>query len=127
MKLDFLPDGSPDCPLVRLYDLAPGDASRLHDALTGLADGTLKSVPLQEWPQVEAVNNCSLALQVADRDEGIVAAEGERAFRCLLRRPSWQSVSELVSPFCSEARSRGYQWLDETSSVSWLLSTDGQW
>ena len=46
MKLDYLKDGSDDCPLVRLYEFDGAEARRLRQTFTALADGAVEQVGL---------------------------------------------------------------------------------
>ena len=125
MKLEFLPDGSADCPLVRVYDFRPAEVANLAAAICGLAAGTTTSYPLHEAMGVEAVNGCRLLLRVGPRDLGLAQLPGPANFECVLTPDSWDNVAGLTEPFV--AGSTGYQWLSATGDAQWLLSTDGCW
>jgi hypothetical protein len=127
MKLEHLPDGSPDCPLIRLYDFDPSEASTLRTSVAHLGSGSSDSVAVHDLPFVTSVDGCQLVLVVAGRDQGVVKAGTPSQFVCVLTRASWKSVVELMEPFCGPEDSKGYQWLDETSDISLLLSPDGLW
>ena len=127
MKIAFLPDGSPDCPLVRLYDFDASEACCLQSAVQRLASGTITELSLAETLSVEAIDGCTLTMQGWDADQGIVLSGSGMSFVCRLSRFSWQVVAELISPFCMNSAPGRFQWLDETSPISWLLSPDGAW
>ena len=127
MKIEFLADGSPDCPLIRLYDYDTQQIYRLYALLLDLAVGRINNVSLQEALLAEAVAGCDLILQAADEDQGVVWDSSPGRFVCRLGCSSWQSVAERVLPFHSESLADTYQWLDETSPISWLLSFNGLW
>ena len=127
MKMEFLPDGSPDCPLIRLYDFDTKQACLLQSLLSNLADGTETEVSLQEALSAEAIEDCNLILQTTDKDHGIVWNAQVGTFLCQLRCSSWESVAELVAPFCVRSVAGTFQWLSQTSSISWLLSPSGLW
>ena len=127
MKTEFLPDGSPDCPLLRLYDFDTAQACHLQRLVSDLAAGAVNEVSLQQFLAVEAIAGCCLTLQVGAEDQGIMRDTQSGAFICRLRRSSWERVGELISPFCGQDLAEGFQWLDETSRISWLLSPHGSW
>ena len=43
MRLEYLPDGSPLCPLIRLFDFTPAEAGQLAAAVSDLAAGRARS------------------------------------------------------------------------------------
>jgi hypothetical protein len=125
MKLEFLPDGSDDCPLVRLYDFDRTDVARLFDGLTALASRERDDIAVHDLPGVEAVSGCRLLLRNGATNRGVVRLPGPASFTCILTRESWDNVAGLAEPFMRETR--GYQWLIASGDAKWLLSTDGQW
>ena len=127
MKIDFLPDGSPDCPLIRLSDFDTLQACHLRELILSLTEETSPEVLLQEALWAQTVNLRSFVLQVSEVDQGIVQGSGNGVFLCRLNCSSWQSVADLILPFCSDSRAGTYQWLDETSVISLLLSPNGSW
>lgn len=128
MKMELLLDGSPDCPLLRLYDFDAQQACDLQLVVLGLTSGTLTEASLSDAMSVDAIDGCSLTLQCGDVDQGIVPSNGyDRPLVCRLSRSTWQAVAKLIAPFCLSSTPGHYQWLDETSPISWLLSPDGAW
>lgn len=128
MKMELLLDGSPDCPLLRLYDFDAQQACDLQFVVLGLASGTATEASLPKAISADAIDGCSLTLQCWDIDQGIVPSiRHDRSFVCRLSRSTWQAVAKLIAPFCISSTPGHYQWLDETSSISWLLSPDGAW
>lgn len=127
MKIEFLPDGSPDCPLIRLYDFDTLQARRLQELILSLVEGTTTEVLLHEALWVRSVNLCGLVLQVLEGNQGVVQGSASRSFSCRLNRLSWQTIADLISPFCEHSEAGTYQWLDETSAISLLLSPSGSW
>lgn len=125
MKLEYLPDGSPDCPLVRLYDFSTGDIARFHAALLTLESGEQQLVVIHEFPGIEAIAGCQLTLHSASKDKGSILQSGDANFDCKLTPDSWGNVAGLVEPFITG--SGGYQWLLDGGEVRWLLSRSGQW
>jgi hypothetical protein len=126
MKLQFLADGSPDCPLIRLYDFQAAESVRLKTLFERLANGSLGYVSLHQQPGIEPIDGCQLNLHVGKRDTGIVQTAGS-FFECSLSPERWSDVAALAEPFCEAARPNSYQWLNEDGEISLLLSPDGKW
>jgi hypothetical protein len=129
MKLEFLADGSDDCPLIRLYDFDLTGAMRLREALRALSDGSRQSIPLHEEWWMKPVDDCQLVLRVGRRDLGVVQRLTMR-FECVLTEDGWLEVKGLTDPFCIEPENEAivsYQWLNEDGEISLLLSPTGKW
>ena len=127
MKLEYLSSGSPDCPLVRLYEFDMTDAKRLREAFRSLADGSLQDVPLHEEWWVKSIAGCHLDLRRGAKDLGVVERLPSK-FECVLTGEGWRQVAELTDPFCtSESPQEPFQWLNEDGEVSLLLTPSGRW
>jgi hypothetical protein len=127
MKLEYLAEGSPDCPLIRLYDFDRAEAERLLAALMDLASGTAERVDVHALPGVESLNGCRLTLVSCRRDRGISRTGSLRKFEYTLTPGTWDNVAGLVEPFArGEA---GYQWLNQVPAdeIALLLSVNGLW
>lgn len=122
MKLDYLKDGSDDCPLLRLYEFDSADARRLRQTFAALADGVVEQVGLDA---VESVDGTQLTFVRSTRDRGVIETVSHR-FEVALTSEGWRQASELVEPFCDGGF--GYQWLTpQTRGIQLLLSKDGAW
>jgi len=129
MKLEFLADGSDDCPLLRLYRFDAIGAMRLREAFRCLADGSRQNVPLHEEWWIEPLENCQLDLRLGKRDLGVVQRLPMR-FECVLSRDGWLEAMEKTDPFCIRPQNEQpeiYQWLNHDGEVSLLLSPTGKW
>ena len=125
MRLEYLPDGSPDCPLIRLYDFRPDEAARLGAAVADLAAGRSERVAVHELPGVAPIGGCQLVLRVGPRDAAVVQV-GPAAFECRFTAGTWDNVAGLIEPFAESAS--GYQWLaGSPGEVAVLLSASGEW
>ncbi len=125
MKLEYLADGSPDCPLIRLYDFTPAEAGQLLANVAELASGVTNRVEVHQLPFVEPIRECRLALVRKDWDQAVVKV-GSSNFECGLTAGTWDNVVGRIEPFA--ASGRGYQWLAGTpGEASVLLSPSGQW
>lgn len=126
MKLEFLEDGLPDRPLIRLYAFDSTEAVHFRAVLRSLIDETCKRYDLHHDTKIEALNGCRLTLHLHDRDLGVVRY-GHGAFDCVFTREGWCNVAFLVGPFCESAAPGRYQWLTDKGDAFLLLSTDGTW
>ena len=125
MKLEFLSEGSPDCPLIRLYSFTRPEAQRLKEIASQLSTGELREIALHGEPGVEPVSDCHLLLRLGKRDQGIIQLAPLR-FECALSDEGWLNVSFLLEPFCGTDRT-GFQWLVDESPISLLISDKGTW
>ena len=122
VKLDYLKDGSDDCPLVRLYEFRSAEIQRLCQTFESLASGTTEHVAFDE---VESVDGTRLTFTLAKRDLGVVRS-GPQSFDVVLTPEAWQRCIGLLEPFCEP--SFGYQWLcDDAGSIRLLVSHAGDW
>ena len=125
MKLDYLKDGSDDCPLVRLYEFRSEEIRLLRQSFESLASGTAEHVALDDVMPVESAEGTRLTFSRATRDRGVVPS-GDRSFDVVLTPDGWQRCIGLLEPFCQP--SWGYQWLcDNVGRIRSLFSHDGSW
>jgi hypothetical protein len=125
LKLECLPEGSPDCPLVRLFDYRRQEAVGLFRAVTELAAGDCELIVVHEFPGVQPIGNCRLTFLIRWWDQAMIAkSPGE--FECGFTRGSWGNVAALIEPLASGAA--GFQWLAGVpGEARLLLSPDGRW
>ena len=100
MKLEYLAEGSPDCPLIRLFEFDATGASRLREAFRSLADGSRQDIPLHEEWWVESIAGCHLDLRLGTRDLGVVERLPSK-FECVLTAEEWSEIAAKVDPFCT--------------------------
>lgn len=93
MKLDYLKDGSDDCPLVRLYEFGSTEIQRLRQSFESLASGTTERIVLDE---VESVDGTQLVFTRAVRDRGVVQT-GPASFDVVLTPEGFPSPEEVTS------------------------------
>jgi hypothetical protein len=123
MKIEYLPAGSPDCPLIRLYDFDPSEAVQLQAACASLADGTCAELQLNDLPFIDSAQ-CTLALRVGERDRGVSRVH-DQSFECVLTSEGWWEVMEKIEPFIESCD--GHQWLNCDDAISLLLTPTGKW
>ena len=124
VKLEYIAEGSKDCPLIRLYSFDQQELLRLREAVAALSKETAQSISLHEQPGIEPINSCELTLRSGTRDLGVLKA-GLLKFECVLTPDTWECVKELIDPFFDSGG--GYQWLSEQGNISLLLSESGSW
>jgi len=128
MKLEYLPYGSPDCPLIRLYDFTTAEAVQLHRDVHALASGAAERFDVHRLPFVESVGGCQLAFVRQSWDGAIVRGRGSCEFECRFTAGTWDNVAGLLEPFTEGAG--GFQWLAGVPGEAALLLSafaSGQW
>lgn len=125
MKLEYLADGAPECPLIRLYGFPAAEAAQLVAAVGGLASGSVGRVETHRLPFVEPIGGCQLTLVRRPWDRAVVQV-GMSAFECGFTAETWGNVAGLIEPFAKDAD--GFQWLAGAPGAAVvLLSASGGW
>ncbi|GEJ55957.1 hypothetical protein [Anaeromyxobacter diazotrophicus] len=123
MKIEFIPDGAPETPLI-LIKGRDGEAVRaLRDAIARADRGPFAVHAVRG---VEPVGGCHLAAALGDRDRG-VRQVGKLAFEWVLDAEGWAQVNGLLKPFEDPTPGRGFQYLSREGEVRVLISRDGRW
>jgi hypothetical protein len=124
MKIEFLKSGSPECPVVRLYEFEASGAYHLRRIALRLARGPYQAIPLHEEPVALSIGGCQLSLSRGERDRGVLET-APLEFSWGFSRSSWLRVAGLIRPF-SRGDLNGFQWLSEVGGIRILLSPSGQ-
>lgn len=129
MKIEYLENSSEDCPLIRIYGKETTAMLTLIDALKELSQNKDKTIALHELPGIESVEGCCLIACDGSVNEGIKKTENDNEFTLTLTSEKWQKVAELAQQVCNSIEKERYQWLDDTSDISLLLSSSekGYW
>lgn len=122
MKVERLTDGSPDCPLVRLFDFTSSEAESLRKGVRCLADGQRERLDLEDCG-VTPVDGFALSFVAGHRDVGLASELGR--FAWVLRAETWDKIEGLIEPFTKGLT--GFQWLSKDGGTSLLISPDGTW
>ncbi len=127
LVLEFIPEGSDDCPLVLLSSSKPEKAEKLSQALTPLVTDNNAVVDIHTLPFVSPVDGCRLSAQVIDEDIGaILIGNTKNHFTWELTHQGWELVLAFLAPFTKPDRDRlGHQYLgpdDETGGIFVILS-----
>ena len=121
MKIEYLECGSGDCPLVRIYGNEKRKLMALHHHVARLCTGDKTQIKVHQLPGFVGLDACKLTFKSSKRDKGI-SQINEHEFYCHLETESWCHIEEQIKAL-AESTSEGYQFLNESSSISLLLST----
>ncbi len=136
MKVEYLHEGTKECPLIRIFGGLPDEYKALYDAIGQLANGDEETVSLKSLHGFEAENNCNIKLIRSPKDIGLNALNNNNCYEWSLCIKSWSVVYDLISPFTNKNnRLSSYQWLSGkeayfpllNGNVSLLISLDGSW
>jgi hypothetical protein len=77
------------------------------------------------------VQGCSLVAQVGEANLGVERLQGsDRAFTCVRDPDGWRHVWWLLEPFVEDERGvnpNGFQYLDESAAIEWIISGSRGW
>jgi len=124
VKLEYLADGAPECPLIRLYEFDQVQARKLREVIGAMIAGERQAAALHHEQWVEPLGGCSLILRAGSRNNGVRRAKDLR-FEWVLNVDGWSNVEGLIEPF-SESETAGFQWLND-GAIAVLISRDGHW
>ncbi len=125
MWLEYLPDGAPDCPLIRLFGFTQSEVAHLAAAVNDLASGRAERIAVHEIPGVVPLGGCELLLLVRSWDQAVVRV-GLTRFECGLTTGTWENIAGLFDPFSGGGV--GHQWLvSSPGEARLLISYSGQW
>jgi len=131
VKIEYLHDGSSDCPLIRIYGNEPTLVKNLVDIFDRLSEGDRETVALHNLNGFEVIDNLKLFVSLGNKNLGIKPLKERNSFHCILVNETWAQVADLARPFCKRIEDDRicFQWLDETSEISLLITTSdlGQW
>ncbi len=125
MKLEYLPEGTPECPLIRLFEFSQAEAKQFSELVKLLGAGNREKVVLHNETWVVPVGECSVNLRRGEWNQGMRRAPSG-TFEWVLSAEGWRNVEGLLEPFCDIAPT-GFQWLTSQGEIAVLISTDGQW
>ena len=131
LKVEFLADGSPDCPLVRFYGVDPGGFVRLRGLAQTLSESSRLRYDLAADDSFDLVDMNHFILS---NEAGAGAQATGNGFEWSLEHYDWETVAMLLEPLIDSGSSQfGFQWLDQSSGHAAGLpvlasrSPDGRW
>jgi hypothetical protein len=110
VKVEYLENGSPDCPLIRIYGTDKAEFSALRDVSRQLAGGKGTALSVNDTPGFYSVGGCELEMVSSSRDAGVKQV-GKARFIWELTPSSWSVVAGLIEPFTRDLTGEGHQWL----------------
>lgn len=133
IAIEYIPEGSLDFPLIRLFEFNADDAAKLQAACDALAAGETAEVKLEAMPWVRPIGGRRLWPRACAKNRGVrtTSPDGRapkfasQPFVMEYNREGWSEVAEKLGPFL--AGSEGFQWLTNEGDVNVLISQDGQW
>jgi hypothetical protein len=124
MEIRYLKEGSPDCPILQMH----GDQIEAYDLLITeigkLVNGENGKLDITSLKNFTGKSDTKLIFTVSVTDIGVITND-EVTFTCCLRKHSWSQVIEKL--IILKRPTHGYNWLDETSNISLLLSKETSW
>lgn len=136
IRIEFIPDGADDAPLVRIYGTARNGLTALHAALVSLANGRVASIALASLAGFVPVD-ATLTLSAGSSNRGIRQPADGRGFEWIATRDAFEDAALLIEPLLQSPPS-GFQWLlggegalqwQQTGDVGLVVSVteDGGW
>jgi hypothetical protein len=125
IRIEYMPDGSDDAPLILIWSEHAYAARELLNAINRLKDGDCEVLRIDELPGFEAVENVELHATLTKRVSGLTR-ERPGKFRWELSHESWQTVVDMLAPFCESHVPGSYQWL-HNGNISLVFSTMRGW
>ena len=127
LELQFLPDGSPDCPLIRLSGADSSTFAHLHDVIAQLSLGTIREVSIDRVPGIISIDACRVSGIPAKWDQGVIPTDNANEFEWRLTANTWDNVAGLLEPFCVGESKDGFQWIGSAGDIRVLVTRDGKW
>ncbi len=129
MKLEYLPTGSPDCPLIRIFGIDEAEHETLLEGVCMLASGVETNVNMVDLFGTGLSGNCQLIIKADEHDLGPNGPSANGTFTWSLTPNGWGKVAQLIRPVTKNPGS--YQWIGGENvgevSVLFSYSTTGQW
>ncbi len=120
MKIEYA-ESPANGSLIRLFDFSNDEVLELKDMLDKLVQGEIKSLPLHEHCHVNPDDNSHLTFVLGNTDQGITRKDSE--FICTLTPAGLSKMIEPVESFALHpVEFKGYEWLDESSNISLVIS-----
>ncbi len=127
MEVEFIANGSQDCPIILIHGSDRRDIQRLGECFDQLANGAIKDLDILTIPGFSSVHCRQLLAAVSSRDVGVQKI-GPSFFKWKLTPASWSNVAGLVEPFWrEELPSHRHQYLNQLGDISVIMSTDKSW
>jgi hypothetical protein len=137
MNIDFLNDGAPECPMIRIYGSDTRQFLELFDSISELARGTNDDACLDDLDGFTSEGRCVVTLSTTEDVDSVGVFGSNERLVWRLTRDMWGVVAGLIKPFSTGSVGIRHQWLMgrearyglEASNISVLLtnSENGHW
>jgi len=128
MNIEFVPDGTHDCPAILFYDCPSDGANSLINIFRSLAEKKDMQVELGKLAGVTLVGNLKLFATNSKGDVGVERVS-TAVFRWCRDREGWLEATELAEPVAHSEPSEGtrFQYLERNGEVNVIFSTGREW
>jgi hypothetical protein len=126
VKLEFLPSGSPECPLIRLFAYTVRELEFLRSACRELAEGRRVEFALHEQPWVEPVGGCKFILWSGPKGVGVRVPTTGEPFVLQSSSEGWREMVDKLA-MVADVGSGLFNWLTNEGEIAVLISSDGFW
>jgi hypothetical protein len=127
LRLDFIPTGSDDCPLLRISGSDKPACKALHDSVVQLAERATERVAIEQLPGVVSVGGCRLSVLAGSWDQGVLRCGDGPSFEWVLTPDTWDNIAGLLEPFCGDEQSGNHQWLQSAGDIRVVITKSGDW
>jgi len=128
MRMEFVQDGSHDCPALLFYGCPSAGAEALISAFRLLAEGPQTEVALHDLSDVHPVGDIQVFATNASGQTGVKQLSLP-VFHWRKDREGWLEAVELAGPVAHSDPSEGgsFQYLERYGRVNILISTGQGW
>lgn len=128
IRIEFIPDGSDDAPLVLIWGYDISGTRELFHAIRAIRDGREQEIAIHKLPRFEGVAGIEMFARVSDNGGGVTHRRGAAIFDWELSDEKWQRVEDLLAPFCDRYAAPGpFHWLDNSGKISVIFSSGKGW
>jgi hypothetical protein len=127
MKLEYL-ENTTNGNFLHMLDFSNDEVMEIKKLIDQMTRGRINEVVVHEHALINPIDNAHLVLKMGPRDEGIHYDQENKEFVCVLTKSSYENMSQLIVSFAEHAlEMEGFEWLDETSDISLLISPSKRW
>jgi hypothetical protein len=128
MRIEFVANGSNDCPAILFYGCPSAGAETLINTFRSLGGGQETEVPLHQLIGLTSVGAIRVFATNA-KSRSSVDQLSDTVFRWRRDREGWLEVADLAEPVAQSNPREGtrFQYLERNGRVNVVFSTDRAW
>lgn len=111
MKIEYIPDGSKDCPLILIHGPDVNAIICLRQVCFNLTNGQAEFFVVHDLPGIEREVSCKLVAYAGRRDLGVFRMPEPDSFRWELTATSWLMSRDCSNLFADHNRNIGISTL----------------